>query len=459
MSPWGGPVRRSVGTSYPSTARAAQKRTPLKAGRRLEPTSHCLRRLIRIGVSPVCPRISPISPGLATPARPRAPGTAGYTYLYDGDGNRVEKASGGTGTLYWPDASGEALVETDLAGGLQHQYAFFNGKRVARRDADNSVRYYFSDHLGSASIITNEAGAMPPIEESDYYPYGGEMVISGGDANHYKFTGKERDQESGLDDFGARFDASSLGRFMSPDEVFADQHAEDPQSWNLYIYTVNNPVRYVDPNGQGASDFLNAAGNAIVSDNLGGAGRQEQTTTSGKVGAAVGDFVATVQGAVEDVVGGGGEVAGVGLDSTGVGALAGVPVGVGSTVLIAHGTATAGTGFTHLLKAATEDDTKVHGNTAGNQPAELYEKYDKDGNFEKHGVSQDASKRYSSKEVDGGNVQVVDRGPRREMLDKERERVETNPGPKNRERWAGKRKIKCSQLSGTNHSNSTQNCE
>ena len=90
-----------------------------------------------------------------------------------------------------------------------------------------------------------------------------------------------------------------------------------------------------------------------------------------------------------------------------------------------------------LHKSAT---SKPHGNTAGNQPAELYEKYDANGSFEKHGVSQDASKRYSKKEVNGGDVKVTDRGPRKEMLKKERELVETNPGPKNKEPWAGKKR-------------------
>ncbi len=47
-------------------------------------------------------------------------------------------------------------------------------------------------------------------------------------------TGKERDAESGLDYFGARYYGSALGRFSSPDEVFADQDEHDPQSWNLY---------------------------------------------------------------------------------------------------------------------------------------------------------------------------------------------------------------------------------
>ncbi len=67
--------------------------------------------------------------------------------------------------------------------------------------------------------------------------------------NGYKFTGKERDAESGLDDFGARYYASSLGRFMQADEPFADQNASDPQSWNVYVNVRNNPLRFSDPTG------------------------------------------------------------------------------------------------------------------------------------------------------------------------------------------------------------------
>src|SRR6185437_13165856 len=65
------------------------------------------------------------------------------------------------------------------------------------------------------------------------------------------YTGKERDTESGLDYFGARYYGSNMGRFMSPDHPLIDQHPENPQSWNLYAYARNNPLINIDPTGLG----------------------------------------------------------------------------------------------------------------------------------------------------------------------------------------------------------------
>jgi len=79
---------------------------------------------------------------------------------------------------------------------------FFDGERVARKDSSsNAVFYYFSDHLKTASVITDSAGVIKA--ESDYYPWGGELQFVNNDSNDYKFTGKKRDIETGLDYFGA----------------------------------------------------------------------------------------------------------------------------------------------------------------------------------------------------------------------------------------------------------------
>jgi RHS repeat-associated protein len=179
-----------------------------------------------------------------------------WYYVYDGDGNRVEKCTAtpcpasGTGTVYWRNLAGDPISESGLNGTMLHEYIFFNGKRAARRDiSGNVVSYYFSDHLGSTDVVTSATGTI--TKEADYYPYGGEIPITGSDINNYKFTGKERDTESGLDNFGARYNASTMGRFMTPDpgNLSAIFHMNDPQSWNGYAYARNNPLKYTDPSG------------------------------------------------------------------------------------------------------------------------------------------------------------------------------------------------------------------
>src|SRR5271165_3020379 len=192
-------------------------------------------------------------------------------YWYDGDGKRVIKTlSGGANRLYWTGTGSETLTETDLSGNATADYIYFNGKRVARLDNPTgtaSVHYYFSDHLGSADVITTNAGVIQ--QESDYYPYGGERVITSGDTNRYKFTGKERDSESGLDEFGARYYASSLGRFMIPDwaeKPTAVPYAMfgNPQSLNLYSYVNNNPTTTRDPDGHCLEDACVIEGGIVV---------------------------------------------------------------------------------------------------------------------------------------------------------------------------------------------------
>ena len=81
--------------------------------------------------------------------------------------------------------------------------------------------------------------------------YRGSALGYAGDAEpRVKFTGQVRDVETGLDYFGARYMSAAQGRFTSPDAPFADQHASDPQSWNLYSYVRNNPLGNVDPTGR-----------------------------------------------------------------------------------------------------------------------------------------------------------------------------------------------------------------
>ena len=195
----------------------------------------------------------------------RIAGAAGYSYMYDGDGNRVAKSNGSTGTLYWYMSPG-IVGESDLTGTLKSEYIFFDGERVARKDfPGNAVSYYFTDHLKTTDVVTDAQGNIK--NESDFYPWGGEVQFLANDSNHYKFTQKERDDETGLDYFGARYYSSTQGRFTSPDEfsggpeelyTFADDASEnptfyaditEPQSLNKYQYAYNNPLKYTDPTG------------------------------------------------------------------------------------------------------------------------------------------------------------------------------------------------------------------
>jgi len=143
----------------------------------------------------------------------------------------------------------DPLDDTDLAGNTNNssfnEYVFFNGKRIARRDSSNNVNYYFADHLGTARVVANSVGTI--LDDSDFYPFGGERPVFSSSGNTYKFTGKERDAESGLDNFEARYNSSSIGRFTSPDPFGG--HQEDPQTLNKYAYVRNNPLNLTDPTG------------------------------------------------------------------------------------------------------------------------------------------------------------------------------------------------------------------
>jgi RHS repeat-associated protein len=79
-----------------------------------------------------------------------------------------------------------------------------------------------------------------------------ETVSSGaGGGVRLLFTGKERDTESGLDYFETRYFSSAQGRFTSPDAmIMKKEWLADPQRWNKYAYVRNNPLRYIDPNGE-----------------------------------------------------------------------------------------------------------------------------------------------------------------------------------------------------------------
>jgi RHS repeat-associated protein len=163
------------------------------------------------------------------------------TYSYDGDGRRVSKVTGATQSNYVYDAAGQLAAEYTSA--------------AAQASACGTC-YLTGDALGSTRMITDETATRR--ECHDYLPFGEEIPRAAGcyattTSNTLKFTGKERDGETGLDYFGARYDSSAQGRFTSPDPITATPlHLINPQRWNMYSYAVSNPLLYVDPDGRAA---------------------------------------------------------------------------------------------------------------------------------------------------------------------------------------------------------------
>jgi RHS repeat-associated protein len=182
----------------------------------------------------------------------------GVSYLYDGQGNRVEKSAT---RLYWYGPGGEVLDETDATGSTSNaafsEYVYFDGARVARRDYLNNVYYYFADQVNSSRVIAEvPAGTTTPTlcYDADFYPYGGEDVFTNSCPQNYKFQGKERDPETDNDYFGARFYSSTYGRFLSPDwssvpAAVPYANLTDPQTLNLYAIVGGNPESFADLNG------------------------------------------------------------------------------------------------------------------------------------------------------------------------------------------------------------------
>jgi RHS repeat-associated protein len=216
----------------------------------------------------------------------QGPSVAGVTpmtgYLYDAEGRRV-----GKGTItQWncnTDSNGFTLTNEYVLGQSGEQVTEFNGDNwvhtnayaggqlIATYDTANggnynnpALHYQLADWLGTRRMQVSPAGTVEETCQS--LPFGDQLncaqssVATADDATEHHFTGKERDTESGLDYFGARYYGSNMGRFMSPDPsglVFAS--LANPQSLNLYAYVQNNPLSFTDPTGLDCA-YLNSSG-------------------------------------------------------------------------------------------------------------------------------------------------------------------------------------------------------
>ncbi|MFH0857358.1 MAG: RHS repeat-associated core domain-containing protein, partial [Candidatus Magasanikbacteria bacterium] len=166
-------------------------------------------------------------------------------YGYDHDGQRIYKSSV-NGTTIYPNKY------LELRDGNVVQYVYAGNSAVATIE-DNEIYYNHTDHLSGSNVVTNQNGTVNQI--LDYYPFGGER-INEQTTDHdetKKYTGYEMDDETSMYYANARYYNANIGRFVSVDPVplnQPEQLIQDPQALNMYAYSRNNPLRYVDPDGK-----------------------------------------------------------------------------------------------------------------------------------------------------------------------------------------------------------------
>lgn len=190
-------------------------------------------------------------------------------YVYDTNGDRVRKVTEHSATA---GQTPTRLKETIYLDGFdvyrryQHD-GVINRERTTLhvKDHDESIalidnasgekhglaiRYQYTNHLGSVSLELGQDGQLLSYEE--YTPYGATSYFFAKIPKRYRFTGKERDKESGLYYYGARYYAPGIARWISCDPIgLAD-------GVNLYLYVHSNPVNYIDPTGTGTTPKKNA---------------------------------------------------------------------------------------------------------------------------------------------------------------------------------------------------------
>jgi RHS repeat-associated protein len=189
-----------------------------------------------------------------------APPSLYAQYLYDSAGQRVMKLvrdqSGGYETTIYVDGAFErqrsvtssATVENNLLHVMDNQQGIALvrvGNALPGDGApDKKIKYQFGDHLGSSNVVIDDTGAL--ISREEYLPYG-ETSFGSFARKRYRFTGKERDAESGLYYHGARYYVPWLARWLTVDPILSNKD-RTPRT-NLYFYAHSNPSIFVDPLG------------------------------------------------------------------------------------------------------------------------------------------------------------------------------------------------------------------
>ncbi len=185
-------------------------------------------------------------------------GAKSAAYVYDYSGTRKRKSvtdsnNGETTEVLYVDKFSE------VRDGKLMKYVYAGNSRVARCDItpDSSFKiqgssFYLHDHLGSSAFALSDNGGV--LEQIVSYPYGSPRLEqkAGIGISDYKFTGKERDVESGLQYFEARYNSGILGRFYRVDPLTSEIKNEwltEPRKMNFYVYALNNPINLIDQSG------------------------------------------------------------------------------------------------------------------------------------------------------------------------------------------------------------------
>ncbi len=180
-----------------------------------------------------------------------------FQALYDGDGRRVQTVAGTDTTIYHYQAgSWDPIYVKGLTSGTITDVLFARSLRIGKVRGGISY-FYHLDRLGSVRLVTKSGNIQ--TFSAKYLPYGTSYATSGSEL--FKYTGKQLDVSTGLYYYGYRHYDSKSGRFST-----LDTHRPDylnPQSLNRYSYALNDPNRYLDPDGRMFYD-TDDAGNAMA---------------------------------------------------------------------------------------------------------------------------------------------------------------------------------------------------
>lgn len=154
-------------------------------------------------------------------------------------------------TYYIYSVDGLLLAEYNNSGSCVKEYIYSAGQLIAEYlPQEGNYYFYTSDQINSTRVVMDSNGTK--VYSAVYDAYGGVLNTSPFEYDPVlKFSGKERDHESELDYFGARYYNHTHSRFISTDPIINKEEAlYNPQLWNLYSYCRNNPVTYLDPDGR-----------------------------------------------------------------------------------------------------------------------------------------------------------------------------------------------------------------